>query len=123
MNGRDSIDSPMAGIAGGIVLIAVGSFVLLNAIGDLASLFARYWPLILVVLGVSKLFSRDTIATGLMLVAIGAWFQISHLRLFDVTWRSSWPLLLIAAGLTTIVHSLVRTGGRKLPKEEADNGF
>ena len=104
-------------LAGGIILIAIGAMFLLSElnIAHFGGLMRRYWPMILVVIGVSNLFSRETVWSGLWLIALGAWLQISHLGLFGLSYRTSWPLLLIALGGGMILRSIFdksRTPGR-----------
>jgi hypothetical protein len=93
----------------GLVMIVFGVVFMLEqfdvvAFGDIMSL---YWPMIIVFLGASKLFHRNTVWSGLWLVAIGAWMQAARLHLFGLTFRSSWPLLMIVFGAGVIVRAIV----------------
>ena len=46
-------------IAGGLIIITIGVIFLLDNVGVLeAHAFTRWWPLLLIILGVSKLISR-----------------------------------------------------------------
>src|SRR5688500_2684279 len=74
---------------------------------DRAARIRRYWPVIIISVGVTKLFSRETIWGGLWLIAVGGWLQIAHLRLFGLTYRSSWPLLLIVLGAGMVLRTFV----------------
>jgi len=91
----------------GLVLIGVGAIFLLDRldIADLHYIIRRFWPMILVVIGLAHLLNRH-LWGGLWFIAFGAWMQIAHLRLFGVTFASSWPLLLIVFGAGIIARAL-----------------
>jgi hypothetical protein len=92
----------------GLILITVGVVFLLDRldIADFHYVIHHFWPMILVVLGVSKLFNARTVWNGCWLIAVGVWLQISALHLFGMTYGDSWPLLLIAAGICVIGRAL-----------------
>jgi hypothetical protein len=79
----------------GLILIIAGGFLL---VADFHGMIRVWWPMILVLIGIPKLFRRGTVWSGLWLIAIGAWLQLVRLHLFDLTFRNSWPLLLIVFG-------------------------
>jgi len=91
-----------AAIAPAIVLIAVGAIFLLNNL----HLFYfhdvwRYWPVILIALGIVKLVdSQDTSHRlgGGILTAAGAFFLAQSLGFLDISFGQLWPLMLIALG-------------------------
>ena len=95
-------------LATGIVLIVIGGMFLLSTFGvaEFGDIVRRYWPMILVLIGLPKLFARDTIWSGLWMIAIGVWLQISHLGAFGLSYGTSWPLLLIALGGGLILRSI-----------------
>jgi hypothetical protein len=100
------IDS--AGVVTGLILLAVGTLMLVTRYGDydFGELVHTWWPMIVVLVGVPKLFRYETLWSGLWTIAIGTWMQLIQLRVFGMTWGNSWPLLLIAFGLGTIVRAL-----------------
>lgn len=79
----------------GLVLIAVGVAFL---VGDFGEIVRRWWPMFLVLVGLSRIFRQRTMWSGLWLIALGAWLQAVRLHLFDLTFGNSWPLLLIVIG-------------------------
>lgn len=86
-----------------IVLIAVGAIFLLN---NLHIVFAndifRFWPAILIAVGIVKLVdSSDTggRTAGGILVGIGAFFLARSLGYIDVAFWDLWPVIPIALGL------------------------
>jgi cell wall-active antibiotic response 4TMS protein YvqF len=99
---------------GGLVLIAVGALFLLDRldVADFGYVTRRYWPLIVVAFGVSKLLHRHVWA-GLWMITIGAWLQAARLRLFGLTFGTSWPLLLIAFGAGLVIRTVIESARRR----------
>jgi len=94
-----------------IVLIAVGAIFLLN---NLHIVYAhdlfRYWPVILIALGMVKLVDSSENsgrAAGGVLIGLGAFFLAQNLGFIDIALWDLWPLLLIAVGLLLLFE---RTG-------------
>ena len=106
MTETKSIDTPS--FVTGLLLIGLGSIFLLDQLdlAEVGSLIRRWWPMILVMMGVPKLLKPSTMWSGLWLITIGAWLQIAHLRLFGLTYRTSWPLLLIALGAGMAIRAM-----------------
>lgn len=96
-------------LTGGIIMITFGVLFLLSKLDytDLGDVVRRYWPVIVIIIGATKLFSRETVWSGLWLVAMGCWLLIAHLRLFGLTYGSSWPLLLIVLGAGLVLRAFV----------------
>jgi hypothetical protein len=96
-------------LVGGIILIVLGALFLLEELRltDFGDVIRRYWPMIIVLVGVPKLFSYRTMWSGLWLIAVGGWLQIARLKLFGLTYGTSWPLLLIALGAGIIIRAFV----------------
>jgi hypothetical protein len=118
MNGiRRRIDGDQ--IFWGLLLIAAGAIFLLQRFGisDFSSTIQDYWPLIVITVGVSKLFHRSTIWPGLLLMTVGAWLQAVTLHLYDFTYRSSWPLLLIVLGAGIVLRTIVDSARRRNAEE------
>ena len=82
-------------LVSGLVLIGIGVAFL---VGDFGRIVHNWWPMFIVLVGVSRLFGRRSLWSGLWLIAIGAWLQAVRLHLFDLSFRNSWPLLLIVIG-------------------------
>lgn len=95
----------------GVMLIAVGALFLLDSlhIRDFGDLLRMYWPLIVILFGVSHLLRRESVWTGVWLICTGAWLQIAHLHLFGMTYRNSWPLLLIVLGAGITLRAVFDT--------------
>ena len=115
-NEKRSIDT--GSIVGGLFLIGIGVLFLLDRFTamDFSDLVWHYWPVVFFLIGIPKLFRRETFWSGLWLIALGAWFQVVHLRLYGLTYRNAWPLLLILMGAGTIMRALTDATSR--PREE-----
>ena len=95
--------SPIPGILPALVVIGIGVLFLLN---NLNIVFMhdvwRYWPAILIAVGLVKMVDSPTSngrLTGGVLVGIGGLFLADTLGFLNLTWASFWPLVLIGAGL------------------------
>jgi len=95
----------------GLFLIGLGSLFLVDRfdIADFGDLISMWWPMIIVLAGVSKLFHRKGVASGVWLIGIGAWLQLVRLHLFHLTFSNSWPLLLIILGGGMTLHAVMDT--------------
>src|SRR3954451_20246692 len=86
-----------------IVLIGIGALFLLNNLHIVyAREILRYWPAILIAVGIVKLVdSNDSSgrAGGGVLVGVGAIFMARSLGYLEVSIGELWPLILIGAGL------------------------
>jgi hypothetical protein len=99
----------------GFLLIAGGLAILLGRLGiaDFGWVLGSFWPLFVVLIGISKLFHQRTVWSGIWMIVLGAWLQAVTLHLFDMTYASSWPLLLIVWGAGIIVRTLVESVRRR----------
>jgi hypothetical protein len=106
-NGNRRIDGDQ--IFWGLLLVAGGTFLLLSRLGiaDFAWALRKFWPVIVMIIGVSKLFHRRSIWGGLWMITLGAWLQAVTLHFHDFTYESSWPLLLVILGAGIIVRTIV----------------
>ena len=91
------------GMAAGIVLIALGTLFLLGHMGivDTGRLW-KFWPLIIVVVGLVKFFHERSQVGGALMVVIGVLLQLSQLGYVQWSWGMVWPVILIAAGIAMI---------------------
>src|SRR5438309_1587420 len=85
----------------GLFLIGIGTLFLLDRfrVANFGDLLRSYWPMFIVLFGVSNLTHRRSVWSGLWLIAVGIWLQIAHLHLFGLTFRTSWPIMLILLGV------------------------
>ena len=112
-------------VLGGLVLLTIGAMFLLRQLGivsfdfDIGYLFATFWPLILIAVGVQGLTQRGGAWWGVFLLGLGAFFQIRNLGLIDLSLgdviRYGWPVALIWWGLSMIF--------RPESKKRSENGW
>ncbi len=106
----------------GFIVILIGVLFTLDNLDIIdAGNYIRYWPVLLVVYGVSRLL-QPTGTSGKMLggffVAIGTLMLLHRMDIIDFRFRDWWPLLLIALGGSLFFRSL----NRRAPlKENGDN--
>jgi len=115
-----SIDNPRSGssrVAGGVLLVLVGSvFVLQNAGLVQAGRVWDWWPMLLVWLGLSRLLAPNRghhFASGVVLLVLGIGLQLDQLGFIWLRLRDFWPVLLVLAGLALISESLFHPRGRR----------
>lgn len=105
----------------GTVLVIVGIVFILMNIGVVGHVpFFRFWPLIIVVIGLNKLLQADSGHgrwEGVWMLLLGAWFQMVTLHAYGMTYRNSWPLLLIVWGIYLAGSAIAKKSPVVLPKE------
>ncbi|MBW4085328.1 cell wall-active antibiotics response protein LiaF [Paenibacillus sp. S150] len=104
-------------VLGGLILIGLGAMFLLRQMGytdfSIGSLFADYWPVILIVVGVQNLLSTkdngksgSSAFWGFFYAALGIFFLGRNLEWFDVSagdfFKLLIPVMLIGGGLYVI---------------------
>ena len=110
----------------GMVIIAVGVIFLLANMDrlDFGEFISTYWPMILILIGISHLLTSGFRNAGvaLILIAIGAFFQLNN---WDVlggrVWAFFWPLLIIAAGIWIIFKPRPKGFGENAPEIQDDD--
>ncbi len=110
----------------GFVLIVVGTLFLLDQlnVADAGHIIARYWPVILIVIGLWILVTHDfrNSLGGLVLVGVGAIFLLINLDIFhEDVWSYAWPLAIIVVGLWLILRPRFHPGSGKLPEVKSDD--
>jgi hypothetical protein len=110
---RSACGGPNAatGMIMGLAVIAVGVLFLLRNVGILYfDDIWQYWPVILIVIGISKLantHSASQVTSGLIIGGIGTVFLLKNLGyIYGDIWQYLWPGILIAVGLSILVKHL-----------------
>jgi len=103
----------MGGMIIGLGVITVGVLFLLRNVGVLYfDDLWQYWPVILIVIGISKLadtHSASSVTSGLVIGGIGTVFLLRNLGyIYGDVWQYLWPGILIAVGLSILVKHLER---------------
>ncbi len=92
----------------GLFIIGVGLVALLdNARLFDGSQLRPYWPLVLVALGVARLFSWRGVISSIALIGVGLVLTAQNLGYVTLHWRDWWPMLLIIWGAAMLFR-----GGR-----------
>ncbi len=109
----------------GLIIMAVGVLLLLQQMDklDFGDVVSRYWPLILILVGIWQLIANGFRNTGgpLFLIALGVIFQLWKLDILGRrTWNYVWPLLIILAGLWTLLGALRRRSPAATVIKEGD---
>ena len=96
----------------GLVLIGFGVAFLLDRQGlfDIRELW-RYWPLLLVVVGINKMIGFPTendFTSGLWTTFIGLWLFAVFENLFELTFYNAWPIPIIFAGVVMIIKPFIK---------------
>jgi predicted membrane protein len=104
------------GIFWGLLLVVFGVLFLLDRMGglDFGTLIGTYWPVIIILLGVSILigngFRRP--GAGLFFIVIGGFFLLNQLDLLAYNvWEYLWPVLIILFGLWVLFRGVFRRSG------------
>ena len=88
------------GIIPGIILVAVGTIFLLDHLGIVqAEALWKFWPLILIAIGLIKIFHDSQRLVGIGFVVAGVLVQLHEVGLIGLSWQTIWPFVLIAAGV------------------------
>ena len=96
-------------LVGAFLILAGGALLLDNTgIVDIGPMW-RFWPLILVGVGIAKMWnaaSRREQGNGLWLLLLGLWFGVWTLNIGGLTFGDIWPALFIALGASMLWKSL-----------------
>jgi len=104
--------SPASGMVIGSIIVLVGLGLLLDNMG----LFSfhdiwRYWPVFLIIYGVSRVLdgrSPSAYVWGGAVALIGAFLLLDNLDVIQFNFAYIWPLIIIAVGLSMLVRALDR---------------
>jgi LiaF transmembrane domain len=103
--------NPAGGMIIGLGILTVGVLFLLRNVGVLYfDDIGQYWPVILIVVGISKLtntHSASSVTSGLIIGGIGTLFLLRNLGyIYGDIGQYIWPGILIAVGLSILVKHL-----------------
>lgn len=73
----------------------------------------KFWPVILIVIGINKFLESYKRAEGFWLIGLGIWLQWSVLRIYDYGFRDTWPIVLILFGIYQIWEAFERDARKK----------
>ncbi len=108
----------------GLVLTAVGVAFLLDNLDLVESwTILRFWPVILLAVGLRNLVGARNLGSavgGVLLAAAGALLLLNSLNLIDVDLWNLWPLVLIAVGVRVLVNVMSDSEGRSEVSESEE---
>jgi predicted membrane protein len=123
LGARNSCGRRHSGMVPGIILIVVGMLFLLDHMGIIrAEQYWIYWPLVLVAIGLARVFRPGERVMGIGFILVGGVLQLHELHLTHLSWNAIWPLLLIFAGMQIIWSRFGRPGFRGMPDTVASGG-
>ncbi len=105
----------------GAVLLLAGVVIQLANLGAFtlpAYERVRYWPLAVLLAGLSEVRSFQspwTILEGCVIVFVGSWLQLSYFGLVHIGSYRAWPLLIVAVGGLMLLRGLARRSLRASP--------
>jgi predicted membrane protein len=106
----------------GAILILIGTLILLDHMNVInGERIWRYWPLILIALGIAKFVNEGKRVGGVLLTLIGTFFLLQNLGYGLFSWANFWPFLIIAAGAAMIWGRFDMPELRPGPAESGEN--
>jgi len=104
--------SAASGMIVGAIVVAVGLLLLLDNLGIIRFRdLWQYWPVLLIVWGLSHIFSKRGLASyawGGVIALIGALLLLDNLDIIFFNVHLIWPLIIIAVGVAMLLHALER---------------
>ena len=109
---RERYHSGASGMVIGSIIVLVGLGLLLDNMGivEFRDVW-RYWPVFLIVYGVSRIVSCRAVSSlvwGGAVALIGALLLLDNLDIITFNFSYIWPLIIIAFGLSLLVRALDR---------------
>ena len=100
-------------MVGGLIVMIVGLALLADRLDRAVGFPGKFWPLILIVMGVARLTDTGTspqgrrnTRSGGWLLFLGLWGLINEFHVFHLDYGSSWPLLVMGAGVGIVWRAL-----------------
>ena len=98
----------------GVSVMLLGFVLMLDVLGVLrARDVLRYWPALLVAIGVAtaaQASDRGTLLRGGLTAFFGTWLLLATLHVLpSLSWRLFWPFVIMLAGGALVAHTLLRT--------------
>lgn len=119
------------GFFAGAIVVAVGLLLLLDNMGIVRFRdIWQYWPVLLIVWGVSHILTGHNAfcyAWGGVIALIGALFLLNNLDIMVFNFHLIWPLIIIAVGVGLLLHAFERQqygiAGRAASSDPMAEGF
>lgn len=89
----------------GLLLVLLGGLFLFHNLDVIdVGPVSRFWPVVLIVLGLAKLAGREHACGGAWLLSVGVLLLLHTLHVLRL--HDSWPLFIVAVGLGILVRSV-----------------
>jgi predicted membrane protein len=109
-----------SGLFWGAFLVLGGVALLLDHMGIISvDRLWRFWPLLLVCVGIPNFMQREHRFWGTTLIAAGVILQLNELGIAHFQWNDIWPILLIVAGVMLMWGAIE---ARRNPSAPATSG-
>lgn len=109
----------------GLVIIAVGIIALLVNLGyDIRISLWDYWPLILILIGLSRIFQPREYRSlwfGLIVTALGILFLLNNFYIINFGFEEVWPIIIILIGVAMLRHGYGVSRGRSTDADYIDH--
>jgi hypothetical protein len=110
----------------GIILVGLGVIFVSMNLGLMESVpVVRFWPVIIICIGLTKFFPatvRGEWWEGVWLVLLGLWFLSVSMHWLGMTYRNSWPVVVIIWGVYLSGSALFRARVHSAIAEENKHG-
>ena len=103
----------------GLFALVAGSLLLLDNMGVLLAWdYLRFWPALLILVGLIKMTQPGSGRVfGLLLALVGAWLLADVLDVAEFDFDYVWPVILVIGGLNLLVSEVFRRARREGPAE------
>jgi MFS family permease len=93
-------------VTAGLIVAGIGVLLFLGQMDVVSNHdISRFWPLLIVAVGVSRTLSggRENRIPGLIVLFMGLWMLATSLGVYGIHWGNSWPLTIAAVGLAKLL--------------------
>jgi predicted membrane protein len=110
----------------GLGVIILGVLFTLENLGIAhAEDYLRYWPVLLIAIGLTKVYqSRDGVsgaASGFIFAGIGTWLLLEETAVIKISFWELWPLLLVFFGTYLVWQGMTGPRGRQVRAEDTNS--
>jgi predicted membrane protein len=110
----------------GVFIVLMGLALLLDQLGVVSARHVtRFWPVVLIALGLATLTRgrRRGSVTGLVLIIVGTWLVLNQLGMvFIAPWEFIWPLILVVIGARVMMRRSDDNNYRRPPNPDGPPG-
>lgn len=102
----------------GLALVALGALFLLDRLGIVTvPEVGKWWPVLLIVIGVTRFVDRRP-GAGVTWLLLGGWFLVCAFEWRGLTYYNFWPAILVVVGTGIVIRTLSGEDRRRSTPEE-----